>query len=135
MVSVVCFCDDCKWCTENGECNRGAITIAPDYECECFESYLEDYKETFYIAFSKDGIPHRRLETNGKKIEYKGYVFYTQDKITDSGNYFLTEARTGYSVGKFAYLEERWDKFLERIGTYPDVSTYPIEENEVTENE
>lgn len=133
MTSVVCFCDDCKWCAENGECNRGTITINEDYECDGFESYLEDYTESFYQACFKDGQKYRRLATNGKKIEYNGYVFYTEDKITDSGNYLLTEARTGIGVGKFNKLEERWGKFLLLITTYPDISEYPIKESEDTE--
>ncbi len=130
MTSVVCFCDDCKWCSENGECDRGAITINEAWECDCFESYRNDYKEAFYKAFCKEGKTYRRLVGNGKKIEYNGYVFYTEDKITESENYYLTEARTGVGAGKFAMLKDRWDKFEEMVVTYPDVSTYPIRKSE-----
>lgn len=134
MTSVSCWCCDCKW-ENHGWCNRCDITISEDYECECYESYLEEYKEPFYKACIENGEKYRKLATNGKKIEYNGYLFYTQDKITDSGNYFLTEARTGIGVCAFYELEKRWDKFLERVGSYPDVTTLPIKENEVTENE
>lgn len=131
MTSVICFCDDCIWCAENGECNRGAITINEAWECDCFESYRKNYTEPYYQAFyDDDGKPCRRLH-HGKKIEYKGYVFYTEDKITDSGNYHVTEARTGIGSGIFNRLEGRWDIFLERVATYPDVSSYPIKESEV----
>ena len=133
MTSVNCWCNDCRW-EQNGWCNRGAITISEDYECECYESYLEEYKEAFYKAcVDKDGEKVRKFVANGKKIEYNGYVFYTEDKITDSGNYFLTEARTGIGICKFYELEKRWEKFLERIGGYPDVTTLPIKESEDAE--
>lgn len=132
MTSVNCWCNDCKW-ESNGWCNRGDITISEDYDCECFESYLEEYKESFYKACLVDGKMYRKPATDGKKIEYKGYLFYTQDKITDIGNYFLTEARTGIGICMFNELEKRWDKFLERVGDYPDVTTLPIKESEDTE--
>ena len=127
MSSVNCQCEDCKW-ESNGWCYRGSITISEDYECECYETYINDYKDHFYKAFIEDGEKYRKLVTNGKKIEYKGYVFYTEDKITDSGNYLLTEARTGLSVCRFYELDKRWEKFIERVGTYPDVTSYPIKE-------
>lgn len=133
MTSVICFADDCKWCTEIGECQRGAITINGAWECEGFESYRDTYTDSFWIACLKDGEKYRRFVPNGKKIEYHGYLFYTEDKITDSGNYFLIEARTGIGVCRFNELEKRWDKFLERVNAYPDVSTYPIKESEDTE--
>ena len=78
----------------------------------------------------KDGKPYRKLVEKGKKIEYNGYVFYTEEKITDDETYCLTEERTGINAGEFIRLKDqkRWESFLERVGTYPDVSTYPIEE-------
>lgn len=126
MTSVICFCDDCKWCADNGECQRGVITINEAWECDCYENYIDDYNEPFYKACLEDGEKCRKLTKFGKKIEYNGYVFYTEDKITDSGNYLLTEARTGILVCRFCELEKRWDKFLEKVADYPDVSTYPI---------
>ena len=132
MTSINCWAGECKWMA-HGWCNRGAITISEDYECECFESYLAEYKESFYKAYLVDGEKYRKLATNGKKIEYNGYVFYTEDKITESGNYFLTEARTGVGICTFHELEKRWEKFLERINDHPDVTTLPIKESEDTE--
>jgi hypothetical protein len=127
MTSVVCFADDCKWCSEIGECQRGAITINGAWECEGFESYRDSYTDSFWVCCLKEGEKYRRFRPQGKKVEYNGYLFYTQDKITDSGNYFLTEARTGIGVCRFNELEKRWDKFVERVGDYPDVMTLPIE--------
>ena len=129
MTSVNCWADDCKWC-ENGWCHRGSITIDELKECEDFEDYQDSYTDSFWKAIVKDGKPFRRLVEKGKKIEYNGYVFYTEEKITDAEAYLLTEERTGVSVGEFMRIKDqrRWESFLERVGTYPDVSTYPIEE-------
>ena len=132
MTSVGCWAEICKWC-ENGWCNRDMVTISEDYECEDFEIYSNSYKEPYWIACLDEGVAKRKFVERGKKLEYNGFVFYTKDKITQSGNYFLTEARTGMGVCPYYELEKRWDKFLEKIGNYPDVMTLPIYESEDTE--
>lgn len=126
---VGCWLSECKWC-RNGWCQRGSITIDELKECEDFEDYRDSYTDSFWKAFIDDGKPFRRLVDNGKKIEYNGYVFYTDDRITDDENYNLTEERTGLNVGDFRRLKEpkRWELFVERVRTYPDVSTYPAKE-------
>ena len=129
MMMVGCWLSECKW-NKNGWCDRGSITIDELKECEDFEDYQDSYTDSFWKAFINDGKPYRKLVENGKKIEYNGYVFYTEEKITDYETYRLTEERTGLDVGEFGRLkvQSRWDKFVERVGTYPDVSTYPIKE-------
>ena len=124
---VGCWLSECKW-NQNGWCQRGSITIDELKECEDFEDYQDSYTDSFWKVLIKDGEPRRRLVKKGKKIEYNGYVFYTEEKITDDENYCLTEERTGIGVGEFGKLKEqrRWNLFLERVGTFPDVSTYPI---------
>lgn len=130
MTSVGCWLTECKH-NENGWCGKSIITIGEDKECEDFEHFCEDYHDSFWKAcHTKEKGTFRKFIKNGKKIEYNGYVFYTEDKITDSGNYFLTEARTGIGVCRFCELEKRWDKFLEMVADYPDASTYPIKESE-----
>lgn len=131
MTSVGCWVDECKWC-KSGWCHRGAITISEDLECEDFENYRDSYTDAYWKALHKDGKKFRRLEKYGKKIEYNGYVFYTDNKITEDGEYYLTEERTGYGVGTFKQLKEqrRWDAFVEGYETYPDVLTLPVEESE-----
>ena len=126
---VGCWLSECKWC-KNGWCQRGSITIDELKECEDFEDYRDSYTDSFWKAYENDGTPYRRLVDNGKKIEYNGYVFYTEGKITDDEAYRLTEERTGLDVGEFYKLKEqrRWELFVDRIGTFPDVSTYSIEE-------
>lgn len=126
---VSCWLSECKW-FKDGWCQRGTITIDELKECEDYEDYQDSYTDSFWKAMIDDGKPFRRLVDNGKKIEYNGYVFYTEEKITDDENYRLTEERTGIDVGEFRKLKEqkRWAVFEERVGTYPDVSTYPIKE-------
>lgn len=126
MTSVSCWADNCKWCN-HGWCNKGSISISEDYECEDFELYSYSYTDSYWIAKINDGVVQRKLIQRGKKIEYNGFVFYTKDKITDSGDYWLTEARTGMGVCRYNELEKRWDKFIEMVGDYPDVMTLPIE--------
>ena len=126
---VSCWLSECKWCRD-GWCQRGSITIDELKECEDFEDYRDSYTDTFWKAFIEDGKPYRRLAEKGKKIEYNGYLFYTEGRITDDENYRLTEERTGLDVGEFRRLKEqrRWELFVERVGTFPDVLTYPIKE-------
>lgn len=126
---VSCWLHECKW-NQNGWCRRGSITIDELRECEDFEDYQDSYTDSFWKALINDGKPYRKLVDNGKKIEYNGYVFYTEEKITEDENYHLTEERTGIGVSEFSKLKQprRWEQFIERIGTYPDVMTYPIEE-------
>lgn len=129
MMSVGCWVSECKWC-ENGWCQRGCITIGEDLECEDFENYRDSYTDSYWKACCEDGKTFRVLVKNGKKIEYNGFVFYTDNRITEDGYYFLTEERTGLGVCDFIRLKEqrRWEMFVDRVGTYPDVLTYPIKE-------
>ena len=126
---VSCWLSECKW-WHDGWCQRGSITIDELKECEDYEDYQDSYTDSFWKACINDGKPFRKLVDNGKKIEYNGYVFYTEEKITDDENYRLTEERTGVDVGEFRKLKEqkRWELFVERVGTFPDVSTLPIKE-------
>ena len=126
---VGCWLYECKW-NQNGWCRRETITIDELKECEDFEDYRDSYNESFWKAMIEDGKPYRKLADKGKKIEYNGYVFYTEGKITEDESYCLIEERTGLYVGEFRRLKEqrRWELFVERIGTFPDVLTLPIEE-------
>lgn len=124
---VGCWLSECEWC-EDGWCRRNMITIGEDLECEDFKDYRDSYNDAYWKACCKDGKKFRRLEKRGKKIEYNGYVFYTDDKITADEEYVLTEERTGLSTWSFRKLKDMWDKFIENVGKYPDVSTFPEEE-------
>lgn len=126
---VGCWNDDCR-CNIGGWCDRNRITISETLECEDFDDYRKYYTDHFWKACEKGDKKFRRLCKEGKKIEYNGYAFYTEDKIDKTEEYNLTEERTGVFAGTLARLKEPkwWDIFVSRIGTYPDVLTLPIEE-------
>lgn len=128
-MDVGCWLSECIWC-KDGWCQRGMIIIDEFKECEAFEDYRDAYTDSYWVACKKDGKSYRRLVKQGKKIEYNGYVFYTDEKITDDETYYLTEGRTGILVGEFRKLKEqsRWDLFVERCGTFPDVLTLPVKD-------
>lgn len=129
MTSIGCWASECEYC-EHGWCQRDMITISDDLECEDYKSYRGSYTDAYYKAcYDEDGKKFRRLCKHGKKIEYNGYVFYTEDRITTDDFYFVTEERTGY-LALFRLIKDRWEKFVEICATLPDVSTYPIEEKE-----
>ena len=130
MATVVCFCDNCKWCNDEGRCSRNVVTIDFAGECDSYEDYSKDYTDPFYKAVYDDNKNPCRTLCYGKKIEYNGYVFYTEDKINKTGNYYLTEARTGVGAGPYCMLEDRWELFLERVNTYPDIMTLPLKESD-----
>lgn len=128
---VSCWMTECEWNTA-GWCQRGSITIDELKECEDFKDYTDSYEDHFWQACLEDGKPHRRFVDTGRKIEYNGYTFYTTSKITNDESYRVTEGRTGLDCGEFRKLKEqnRWESFVKRVGTFPDVSTYPIKEQE-----
>lgn len=129
MTSVGCWNTDCDW-NKYGWCQRSMISISETLECEDFEDYRKSYTDQFWKACRDGEKKRRRLCKNGKKVEYNGYVFYTEDKIDETEVYELTEERTGIFICSMARLKEprRWETFISRIGTYPDVLTLPVEE-------
>lgn len=128
-MTVGCWSEECIW-NKGGWCQRGMITIDELKECEAFEDYQDTYTDSYWVACEKDGEKYRKLVEKGKRIEYEGYVFYTNEKITDYETYYLTEERTGMLVGEFGRLkeQERWNWFVEKVGTYPDVLTLPVKD-------
>jgi hypothetical protein len=64
----------------------------------------------------------------GKRIEYNGRVFFTSDRITEDGDYTLTDAETGCAAGAYKKLEQRFDKLCELAKSFPNVNTFPLVE-------
>lgn len=137
MLNVGCRNDDCIHNQDGFCCFNGHINIGVEYLSGCDEylSYLNtpQYNERYYIARSAtDKLPRHRIEQYGRKIEYKGYVFYTQshNRQDDIMQYILTESRTGYHCGTLAELNkpERWKVFVERVKTTPSVLDLPLAE-------
>lgn len=125
-MTVYCYADDCIYC-EKGCCTRDEIWVSVDTECEDYKSYTDsaEYREGFWKAVKVDGIAAKAY-ARGKRFEYNGYVFFTQSKITEDEDFYLTDERTGVSVGRFAKLKEKWEKFVELSKDIPDVSSLPL---------
>lgn len=131
---VFCTNHDCIH-EKNGECTKEIITVSDLYDegCEEFEHYFdtEEYNNRYYKAVrTKDGKTAKSKVWRGKRIEYNGYVFFTDERATEDRDFFVTEARMGMSAGGFDKLKEpsRWKIFVEREKSFPDVETLPLAE-------
>lgn len=137
MLTVGCMLEDCIH-NKEGFCNfEGHINIGEQYYyfCDEYSSYLNTpkYKERYFIARSAtDELPKHRIEQYGRKIEYKGFTFFTQSHNyqDDIMQYVLTESKTGYHCGTLTELQkpERWKVFVESVKNTPDVMELPLAE-------
>lgn len=91
----------------------------------CSVLNMQDYQEKFYMAKGIKGKTVYRVEAQGKKIEYRGRVFYTVEQTDERESFIVTDAITGADCGTFAWVKERFDKFLAAVAKYPDVMSYP----------
>ena len=132
----MCSNYDCLHCDKYSyHCLKDIVAVGEDYTygCEDYISYLDsdEYKEKFYKAVkTKDGKVAKAV-AYGKKIEFNGRVFFTTDRVNTGGvnedeTYTVTEERTGYLIGSFAILKDRFEKFLEIEREIPDVDSYPL---------
>lgn len=131
-MSTIVYCENTEcihYDHTNFICTKSAITLSPyrDEGCDDFESYLEteEYKNKYYAAIAVDGVKAKEVR-QGKKIEYNGRVFFTEDRVTDDEEYKLTDGRTGFMCGTFKSLKIRWEKLLEAEKGLPDVRSYPL---------
>lgn len=133
MTYVLCRNTDCKHCNVSDHtCQKQAITIGDDFDSGCSEldPYYndEEYNEKYYKCVRTKSGELAKAESYGKRIEYKGRVFYTFDRITEDGDYKLTDAETGYGVGIFEEIGQRFDKICEMTKRIPDVKSLPLAE-------
>lgn len=127
MTNILCRRHDCVWCDpDEGVCLNTLVEVSED-GCHGYDSIFEypEYQETFYIAACVDGVPMYRVERMGKRIEYKGRVFYTTEKTDERESFLVTDGITGAGVGTFAHVKKKWDAFLAKAAEYPDVMSYP----------
>lgn len=134
-MTIICSNYDCIHCGKYSyHCQKDIVSVGEDYAygCDDYISYLDsdEYKEKFYKAVkTKDGKVAKVI-AYGKKIEFNGRVFFTTDKVDTGGanedeSYVVTEERTGYLIGTFAFAKDHFEKFLEREKEIPDVKSYP----------
>lgn len=135
MTSVRCTNTDCKHCNVSDcTCQKQLITVGDGFDCGCYDldPYYnsKEYGEKYYKCVkTKTGEP-AKAESYGKRIEYKGRAFYTFDRITEDGDYRLTDGDTGYYACTFAQLEQRFDIICEKAKSIPNVEQLPLAERD-----
>lgn len=131
MTFVTCQNTDCKHCNVSDHtCQKQVITVGEEFDCGCSELdpyyNCEEYNEKYYKCVkTKSGEPGK-CESYGKRIEYRDRVFYTFDRITEDGDYRLTDAETGYYACTFEELGQRFDKLCEKAKNIPNVESLPL---------
>ena len=130
MTTVYCDFEYCAY-NINGVCTKDRITIGEEYAyvCDDFLHYQDtgEYSHPFYKAVKmKDGVVAKALSKRGKKIEYQGLVFYTEDRVFDD-EIWVTEERTGFGV-TFSLIKDRIESLKEKIEEFPNVQDYPLAE-------
>lgn len=127
MTSILCKRRDCFWRdSDDGMCMRMYVEVSED-GCEDYDCIYNhpEYQEKFWIACPGEPKPMYRVEKMGKKIEYRGRVFYTTEQTSHEESFLVTDGITGAACGTFARVKKNFDKFLEVAEKYPDVMTYP----------
>lgn len=136
MTTVFCNNEDCIHCDDyNYTCKLQSIRIGDDIYagCEDYEGFIntKEYQTQYYKAvWAFDGNKKiaAKAISHGKRIEYNGYVFYTEGKVTNSDFYSVTDERTGCMCGQFFKLKDttRWERFVEYSKKFPDVASLPL---------
>lgn len=131
MPLVQCQHTDCVNCDIGREfaCKASAITIGDDWDegCGAYEDYRDqpDYQNEYWIAVKTLSGESAKVKVyRGKRIEYKGRVFYTSDRLDDK-NCSIADAETGRGCGPYAMLEDHFDQICEQAKQYPKVETLP----------
>ena len=128
---MIVYCDRNE-CTHNDgmHCNCESISISDENAdiCDKYESIYNtsEYQQTYYKRVLTADKKVGALASKGKKIEYNGFVFFTDSLPSD--DIFVTEERTGLGCGSFEKLKmpERWAKFVEIISKETSVNDYPL---------
>ena len=130
---VFCNNDDCIH-EKCGQCTKEAVMIGEIYDGGCGDFYhyidTDEYDNIYYKAVKTKDCKHAKTKVyRGKRIEYNGYVFYTEGRVIDD-RFYVTEARTGYFIGEFSSLKSpsRWELFVKREKEIPNVETLPLAE-------
>lgn len=131
MPLVQCQHTDCVNCDISGrlECKATGITIGDDWDegCSGYEDYRDqpEYQNEYWIAVKTLSGESAKVKVyRGKRIEYKGRVFYTSGRLDDK-NCSITDAETGLGYGAYVLLEDRFDSICEQAVKLPKVETLP----------
>lgn len=127
MTKILCRRHDCVWCDPDEHVCLNTLIAVNESGCENYDTIFEspEYQETFWIAVCGKDKTMFRVERMGKKIEYRGRVFYTIEQVSDRDSFIVTDGITGAEVGTFGCVKRRWGAFLAAASRYPDVMSYP----------
>ena len=124
------LCDD-ETCIYNKEreCQKEMLWIE-DCECSDYEDYTKSYEyQSVYYTHIKDPETgtHYKVKHNGKRFEFYGYVFYTEDDDRYGlSNMWFTEEITGYGVSGRFFLpdldEEHKKKYTDGINKMIEIA-------------
>ena len=138
MPTVICPNNYCIYNDDfEGICKYGG-TIHAAEECVAFTSYRdqEDYQEEYWHACLREGKKFRR-KAKGKRIEVRGLVLYTEDRLPPEEAWadtltsvYCTEEETGMglSLNKVFHPES-----YERILKYKRESQKVLDLPEMTD--
>ena len=123
----------------NGVCAREEIEMSVE-GCESWKEYPQkndpEYQNEYWIStnvcdpMTKERKVYR-VKRNGKKVEFGGLTFYTEEDIRYGYiNVAFTEERTGVAVNGNYLNEEGIEKIKESSAKYPDVMSLPVYEKE-----
>ncbi len=142
MADVLVSCDMKDCCNnKDGYCIALSIEIC-DLECSDYRCYLDlpEYQEKYYTANERregiDDIPDRyfRLEKKGKKVEWNGYTFFTNDYILFDNleDKRFTEQKTGYALSLYEIQHDpcKYEIFVNKVKDAPDVMNLPLYEHD-----
>ena len=77
------------------------------------------------IRKTKNGVRGKALFESGKKIGYQGLTFYTEDKVNEDDDYWLTEETSG-TGGSFAHIKARFELCIKAITKSPKINELPL---------
>lgn len=118
---------------KSGKCLLCEISIDID-GCKDYAGDDEDYfnsaeyQSVYWVRIKPREVNSiYRVTKKGKKIIVNGVDFYTEsDTRNQESCIYLTDARTGYSVGDLKHLKESWDQYTSAIAKESDVMDLPV---------
>lgn len=128
-MTVFCGACDCNFYKDGG-CVKDTVFIDNTGICDDYTEYCNtaDYSKPYYIAVKCVDGCYGKVQRKGKKIEYKGYSFYTNEspEKVKSGDFGCTEEITGAKL-YFINLKNKkcWGKFLKLMESAVPVTSYP----------
>lgn len=133
MTFVTCENLDCIHCDATDyHCTKTYIRVGDGFDCGCndLEPYYNspDYGEKYHKCVKTKSGEIGKCVCYGKRIEYRGRVFFTSERVTEDGYYILTDAETGYNSGIYSKLEQRFDALCEKAKSIPNVESLPLAE-------